>query len=94
MRDKQLVSTGERGTHGLGHRIVNDPHDALARAVVVCAAGFDIKTAAALNPLDALQATVVNDIGGLGRPRGNGADAGDYQKKFARARWRNWPAIG
>ncbi len=72
MMGKQLLRLIQRGKHGFHHTVMQ-PGGNLLPLGLAQGAGFDIVRHAAFKALNACQAAVVGNVGGLGRPGGDGA---------------------
>ena len=75
----------EGSQHRFGHPVVHqrDESRSLARGKCPPVSGHDEIGDAALDALDRLESAVPRDVGRLGRPGGNGADARHDQQQFA-----------
>ena len=82
---EQFAGFGEAGQHRFGHPVVQQAGNGLLligsqRAVVL---DDHMEGDDALDALDGVQIAVPGNVGGLGRPRRNGADARRDEEQFA-----------
>ena len=82
---EQFAGFGEAGEHRFGHPVVQQAGDGLpfigCQGAIVL--GDDMEGNDALDALDGIQIAVPGNVGGLGRPRRNGADARRDEEQFA-----------
>ena len=83
---EQLAGGLETGQHGLGHPVVQQTGNNFLFIGGQGAAPLDhdVKGNDALDTLDGIEIAIPGNVGGLGRPRRNGADARGNQKQLAR----------